>query len=157
MDLYFAFLAPKGYNAHTAHRRFEKIIITFQETGGFIMKGKKTNRRRFLRGTMATVVGVGSFPYLIPSTALGKAGDVPPSERIAVGSIGVGGMGTNNMRAFLTQPDVQVVAVCDVAKASNEYGHWYKKGWQGGFHTTRTDASTRSGSAWIIPAGRRPT
>ena len=95
------------------------------------MKGKKINRRRFLRGTMATVVGVGSFPYLIPSTALGKAGDVPASERIAMGSIGVGGMGTNNMRAFLTQPDVQVVAVCDVTKASNEYGHWYKKGWQG--------------------------
>jgi predicted dehydrogenase len=35
------------------------------------------------------------------------------------------------MRAFLNQPDVQVVAVCDVVKASNEYGHWYKKGWQG--------------------------
>ncbi len=39
-----------------------------------------------------------------------------------MGSIGVGGMGTNNMRAFLNQDDVQVVAVCDVVKASNEYG-----------------------------------
>jgi predicted dehydrogenase len=48
-----------------------------------------------------------------------------------MGFIGVGGMGTNNMRAFLTQDDVQVVAVCDVVKASNEYGHWYKNGWQG--------------------------
>ncbi|MHC4464477.1 MAG: Gfo/Idh/MocA family protein, partial [Planctomycetota bacterium] len=53
------------------------------------------------------------------------------SSRITMGSIGVGGMGTNNMRAFLSQGDVQVVAVCDVTKASNEYGHWYKKGWQG--------------------------
>jgi len=26
---------------------------------------------------------------------------------------------------------VQVVAVCDVTKASDEYGHWYKKGWKG--------------------------
>ena len=55
----------------------------------------------------------------------------PPSERITLASIGVGGMGTNNMRAFLAQPDVQVVAVCDVVEASNEYGHWYKKGWNG--------------------------
>ena len=46
-------------------------------------------------------------------------------------SIGVGGMGTNDMRAFLGQPDVQVVAVCDVVTANNEYGHWYKNGWQG--------------------------
>jgi len=48
-----------------------------------------------------------------------------------MGFIGVGGMGTNNLRAFLNQGDVQVVAVCDVVKASDEYGHWYKKGWQG--------------------------
>jgi len=95
------------------------------------MKDKKINRRGFLKNTMATIASMGSFPYLIPSSALGKAGTVPPSERIDIGSIGVGGMGTNNMRAFFTQPDVQVVAVCDVTKASNEYGHWYKKGWQG--------------------------
>jgi len=48
-----------------------------------------------------------------------------------MGSIGVGGMGTNNMRAFLSRDDVQVAAVCDVVKASDEYGHWYKNGWQG--------------------------
>lgn len=45
--------------------------------------------------------------------------------------IGVGGMGTNNLRAFLAQDDVQVVAVCDPVRASNEYGHWYKHGWNG--------------------------
>ena len=85
------------------------------------------SRRAFLRGA----AGVLAFPYVVPSSALGKAGTVAPSSRIAMGSIGVGGMGTNNMRAFLAQDDVQVVAVCDVVKASNEYGHWYKKGWQG--------------------------
>ena len=46
-------------------------------------------------------------------------------------SIGVGGMGTNNLRAFLAQPDVQVLAVSDVVKASDAYGHWYKNGWNG--------------------------
>ena len=91
----------------------------------------KIDRRGFLKKSVVAVAGMGSFPYFVSSSALGKAGHVPPSGRIAMGSIGVGGMGTNNMRAFLTQPDVQVVAVCDVTRASNEYGHWYKKGWQG--------------------------
>jgi predicted dehydrogenase len=95
------------------------------------MKAVKINRRRFLRSTFAGAVGAASFPYVVSSSALGRAGGVAPSERITMGSIGVGGMGTNNMRAFLSHSDVQVVAVCDVAKASDQYGHWYKKGWQG--------------------------
>ncbi|MHC4329325.1 MAG: twin-arginine translocation signal domain-containing protein, partial [Planctomycetota bacterium] len=95
------------------------------------MNDVKINRRRFLEGAITTAVGTAGFPLVVPSSALGRAGNVPPSSRVNMGSIGVGGMGTNNMRAFLTQPDVQVVAVCDVTEASNEYGHWYKKGWQG--------------------------
>lgn len=95
------------------------------------MIDNKINRRRFLAGGLSTALAAMSFPYVVPSSALGKAGTVAPSSRITLGSIGVGGMGTNNMRAFLTQDDVQVVAVCDVVKQSNEYGHWYKKGWQG--------------------------
>jgi predicted dehydrogenase len=50
-----------------------------------------------------------------------------------MGCIGVGGMGTNNMRAFLQHDNVQVVAVCDVVTGSREYGHWYKHGWQGNY------------------------
>ena len=95
------------------------------------MRNNDINRRQFFKklgGGAATAIG---FPYIVSSIALGKAGNVAPSNRITMGSIGVGGMGTNNMRAFLSQSDVQVVAVCDVVKASNEYGHWYKNGWQG--------------------------
>ena len=94
------------------------------------MSAMRTDRRNFLRGTIAGAIGAIGAPCFIPSSVLG-AGAVPPSERMTLGSIGVGGMGTNNMRAFLSLPDVQVVAVCDVVKASDEYGHWYKKGWQG--------------------------
>ena len=95
------------------------------------MRRKKVNRRAFLKQTAGAALGTMSLPLFIPSSALGKAGAVPPSERITMGSIGVGGMGTSNMRAFLAQPDVQVLAVCDVVEASDEYGHWYKKGWNG--------------------------
>jgi predicted dehydrogenase len=50
-----------------------------------------------------------------------------------MGCIGLGGMGTNDMRAFLTQPDVQILAVCDPVKMSNEYEHWYQHGWNGNY------------------------
>jgi len=67
----------------------------------------------------------------IPARVMGTAGNTPPSERVTMASIGCGGMGTNNLRAFLAQPDVQILAVCDVVTASDEYGHWYKQGWNG--------------------------
>ena len=89
------------------------------------------NRRMFLKQTAGAAVSTLGLPLFIHAEALGRAGRAAPSARITLASIGVGGMGTNNMRAFLAQPDVQVVAVCDVVEANNEYGHWYKKGWNG--------------------------
>ncbi len=72
------------------------------------------SRRQFLkRSAMATASAVG-FPYIIPASALGLSGTVAPSNRITMASIGVGGQGTANLRAFLGQPDTQVLAVCDV-------------------------------------------
>jgi predicted dehydrogenase len=38
----------------------------------------------------------------------------PPSERIAIGCIGVGNMGTSDLRAFKNNAGAQVVAVCEV-------------------------------------------
>jgi predicted dehydrogenase len=40
-----------------------------------------------------------------------------PSDRINVGFIGVGGMGTSRMQGFLKHPDVNPVAVCDLDTA----------------------------------------
>jgi len=79
------------------------------------MKTKKNfNRRQFLRKAVTVSAGAISFPYLIPSSALGKAGTVAPSNRITIGCIGMGGMGTGNMRSFLNIPEAQIIAVCDV-------------------------------------------
>jgi predicted dehydrogenase len=43
----------------------------------------------------------------------GRAG-APPSDRIQVGFIGLGGQGTGRLNQFMKQPDVDAVAVCDV-------------------------------------------
>jgi predicted dehydrogenase len=78
------------------------------------MSEKLIHRRRFLKHAAATAAGAAGFPYLVASSALGKAGGVATSERINVGCIGVGSRGTAVMRNFLSQKNAQVVAVCDV-------------------------------------------
>jgi len=73
------------------------------------------NRRQFLRRTIGVSAGVFGFPYLVQSSALGKAGTVAASERITIGFIGVGGHGRAvNLTNFLGNADAQAVAVCDV-------------------------------------------
>ncbi len=90
-----------------------------------------TNRRVFLKQLSAAAGVAIGVPYVIPGSAVGAGGAVAPSNRITMACIGVGGMGTNNMRAFLANDDAQVVAVCDPVRANDQYGHWYKKGWNG--------------------------
>ncbi len=67
------------------------------------------------RGFLKKAAGVAAFPYIAPSSALGKAGSVAPSNRITIGFIGVGGHGRAvNLTNFLGNADAQAVAVCDV-------------------------------------------
>ena len=77
-------------------------------------KADSLSRRRFLKFTAAGAIGALGFPYLLRSSALGKAGAVAPSNRITIGCIGLGWQGPGNMKDFLNQPDTCVAAVCDV-------------------------------------------
>ncbi|MFH1924386.1 MAG: hypothetical protein ABIP48_31425, partial [Planctomycetota bacterium] len=67
----------------------------------------KMNRRQFLSKT-ARAASV-AVPVMIPASALGRAGRIAPSERIVMGSIGVGGMGFADMRALMSIPETQFV------------------------------------------------
>ena len=78
------------------------------------MRKRRINRRQFLKHAGGAAVGAISFPYIVSSSALGRAGNAAASNRITVGCIGVGPQGTGVMRNFLAQKDAQVVAVCDV-------------------------------------------
>ncbi len=86
----------------------------------------KVNRRDFLKKTAASSAAAIGFPYIIPSSALGKAGTVAPSNRITMGCIGLGGQGTFNMLAFAAQKDVQILALCDVNHGSDKYDMLYQ-------------------------------
>ena len=81
-------------------------------------EGKRAmNRWSFLRATLTLTGGAVAFPYIIPSSALGADGAVAPSNRTVIGCIGMGGQGTGNMKDFLGNKDVQIVAVCDVDRS----------------------------------------
>ncbi|MBA7627995.1 Inositol 2-dehydrogenase/D-chiro-inositol 3-dehydrogenase [subsurface metagenome] len=81
------------------------------------MAGKNNiGRRQFLKAA-GTAVGATGFGYVVPSPALGAAGNVAASNRIVMGCIGMGGQGTGNMRGFMGESEVQVIAVCDVVES----------------------------------------
>ena len=76
-------------------------------------------RRQFLRQS-AALAGVVGLPALIPSSALGMAGTVSPSNRVTLGCVGLGTQGMGDMGAFRGNPEVRVLAVCDVLKGQRE-------------------------------------
>jgi len=79
---------------------------------------KRTNTRRFTRreflGRTAALSGFVALPWIIPSSVRSADGNVAPSERITVGLIGKGLMGSGHLRRLIGDREVQVLAVCDV-------------------------------------------
>lgn len=67
-------------------------------------------RRSFIKTVGAAI----ALPTIIPASALGADGQPPPSGRVAMAGIGMGGQGSGDLGQFLGDNRVQVVAVCDV-------------------------------------------
>ena len=70
-------------------------------------QGKKIDRRKFLRGAGA---GVAAFS-IVPRHVLGGPGQTPPSEKLNIACIGVGGRGRASLGGT---KDENIVALCDV-------------------------------------------
>lgn len=87
------------------------------------------NRRGFIRRSAMTLGAALAAPMIVPSSVLGRSGAVPPSERITMGFIGVGGQGGGHLLGgawtylaggYTARKDVQVLAVCDVWRDRRE-------------------------------------
>ena len=74
-------------------------------------QARGVSRREFLKGSSVAATAVAFAPIIVPSSVFGASA---PSNRITIGSIGVGGMGTSDMKGFKGNPNAEVVAVCDV-------------------------------------------
>ncbi|MDX6766447.1 MAG: Gfo/Idh/MocA family oxidoreductase [Candidatus Methylacidiphilales bacterium] len=69
-------------------------------------------RRSFLQLLAASSLGVG-FPSLVKAQTLGMGGGTAPSNRITLALVGAGNQGPSDMRNAMSQPGLQVVAICD--------------------------------------------
>jgi predicted dehydrogenase len=78
-------------------------------------------RRGFLRRSL-TAGAAASFPWVLPAHVLGRAGAVPPSNRITLGVIGFGPRCRYVLKAMLALPDVRCVALADVQAGRRESG-----------------------------------
>jgi predicted dehydrogenase len=71
-------------------------------------RDEKFSRRDFL-GTAAAVAAFS----VVPRHVLGGAGNQPPSEKLNIAGVGIGGMGQNNV-AKCAEAGENIVALCDV-------------------------------------------
>ncbi|HEU4386852.1 MAG TPA: Gfo/Idh/MocA family oxidoreductase [Blastocatellia bacterium] len=88
-------------------------------TSGTNLKNR-ISRRSFIGGAATTAAFT-----IVPRHVLGGRGHIAPGDKIAAACIGVGAQGTRVMMDFIKQPDVQIVAVCDVNKESSDYVEWF--------------------------------
>ncbi len=78
------------------------------------------NRRQFL-GTASAAGAVGGW-QLVAARVLGGDGRVAPSNRVAIGVIGLGIQGVGDMKSFLGMREARVLAVCDVHEGQRAKG-----------------------------------
>jgi hypothetical protein len=75
--------------------------------------GSSMPRRQFLKGGLAAAGSTLAAPLVVPSSVLGGDGATPPSDKIILGAMGIGGRGGYDLGCMLSEPDVRCVAVCD--------------------------------------------
>jgi hypothetical protein len=68
---------------------------------------KHISRRDFLGGAAAAA----SAFTIVPRHVLGGPGYIPPSEKLNIATVGIGGMGKNNLSQVKSE---NIVALCDV-------------------------------------------
>lgn len=107
------------------------------------------NRRTFVRTALAT----GAFT-IVPRHVLGGPAHVAPSEKITLAHIGMGTQGFSELGGLLENPHLQIVAVCDPNKDSNDYVEWGKHGVRNRIRTYLNDPDWREGISGGAPGGR---
>src|SRR4030042_1211224 len=110
---------------------------------------KKMNRRELLGSAAASSIAFA----VVPRHVLGGQNYTAPSEKVTVANIGCGTQGLREMSDMLENPDVQIVAVCDVNKFTTNYIDWSPNGIRDGIRTRLGDSNWGSGIEGI-PGGR---
>src|SRR5210317_123420 len=86
------------------------------------MNMSNLSRRKFIGTAAASIAGA----TILPSTVIAGLGHKPPSDKLNIAGIGVGGKGYTNLRFMETE---NIVALCDVDwdyAGKNAFKRWYK-------------------------------
>ncbi|MEP0844217.1 MAG: Gfo/Idh/MocA family oxidoreductase [Phycisphaerae bacterium] len=81
------------------------------------MHRQPIRRREFLRRVARTAVAAAGASALHPARSYARLG---ANEKIILGMIGTGGMGTRHLEALSVNPNCRVAAVCDCFKPRYE-------------------------------------
>jgi len=106
------------------------------------------NRRTFLRSVAASTAFT-----IVPREVLGGNGYVAPSDKITLAYIGMGTQGFRELGSLLDTPEIQIIAVCDPNRDSNDYVEWGKHSVRNRIRDYLGDATWREGVGGC-PGGR---
>lgn len=109
----------------------------------------KINRREFIGSAAAASLAV----TVVPRNVLGGPGYIPPSDKLTIGYIGCGTQGMREMVTLIANPAIQIVAVCDPNKMTEDYIDWSLTGVRNGIRRALGDDSWGSNFKGI-PGGR---
>jgi hypothetical protein len=110
---------------------------------------KKINRREFLGSAAAASLAF----TVVPRHAMGGPGYIAPSDKITLGYIGCGTQGLREMASLISNPALQIVAVCDPNKFTTDYVDWSLNGIHNSIRSALGDTSWGE-SIKGIPGGR---
>jgi hypothetical protein len=88
-----------------------------------------TSRRTFLKTGGATVAGIG-----MASSFTGAMASCSANEKVTVGLVGCKGMGFADLKAFLENPQVECIALCDI-----DYRYFAQSRFSPSFHESSLD------------------
>ena len=108
----------------------------------------RIDRRRFMGSALAS----GAFT-LVPREVLGGSGRVAPSDKITLAHIGMGTQGFSELGDLLAEPQIQIVAVCDPNRDSDDYVEWGKNSIRNQIRGYLDNPSWRQGRSGC-PGGR---
>lgn len=110
---------------------------------------KKINRRKFIASSIAASAAF----TIVPRHVMGGAGFIAPSDKLTLAYIGCGTQGMREMTQLITNPKIQIVAVCDPNKKSDDYIDWSATGIRDSIRKTLGDP-TWGANYNGIPGGR---
>lgn len=80
------------------------------------------DRRSFVGAAATTATAF----TIVPRAVLGGTGYIAPSDKLTLAHIGFGTQSISELGGLLAHPRIQIVAVCDPNRASNNYVEWGK-------------------------------